>query len=351
MITTAEDAAALRDRLDREGGKVVFTSGCFDLLHAGHVRYLGAARRLGDALVIGLNSDASVRALKGEGRPLNDADDRAEVLSGLRAVDAVVVFDGERSTPLIEAIRPHVFAKGGDYTPETINPEERAALDACGAEIAILPLVAGKSTTATLAAMGGGSGRLRLGVLGSGKGTNFEHLLQAIDAGALDAEIALVLSDKEDAPILAKAGRCGIGTRFVDPGPDPKRFALPAQKEMADRLRAAGVDLVVCCGFLRVLKAPMLEAFPERIVNIHPSLLPKHKGLNAARQALAAGDAEAGCTVHLVDAEIDSGRVLGQRAVPVLAGDTEGSLYARIQEAERELLPEVLARFAATGSF
>lgn len=114
---TAAEARALRDRLHREGRRVVFTNGCFDLLHAGHVRYLEQARRLGDALIVGLNSDASVRELKGPGRPLNSEFDRAEVLSGLRAVDGVVVFDSLRATELIRELKPHLYAKGGDYTP------------------------------------------------------------------------------------------------------------------------------------------------------------------------------------------------------------------------------------------
>jgi formyltetrahydrofolate-dependent phosphoribosylglycinamide formyltransferase len=346
MIRTAEEVAQLRDQLDAEGSRLVFTNGCFDLLHAGHVRYLAEARALGDALVIGLNSDASVRALKGQGRPLNSAEDRAEVLAGLRSVDAVAVFEGERATALIETIRPHVYAKGGDYTPETLNPEERAALDAAGTQIEILSLVPGKSTSATIAAMDAGSdSRFKIGVLGSGKGTKLDDILAAIDAGGLDVELAVVISDVADAPILGKARARGISALHVDPGPHPQRLALSAQKEIADRLKASGVDLVVCAGFLKILKAPLIDAFPDRIINVHPSLLPKHKGLNAAAQALAAGDSETGCTVHLVSAELDGGRILGQSTVPVLPSDTEASLYARIQQAEGELLPAMIGRF------
>lgn len=136
--------------MELAGRKLVFTNGCFDLLHAGHVRYLQQARALGDALVVGLNSDRSVRELKGEGRPVNTQDDRAEVLAALGCVDYVVIFDGKRATELIRAVHPHIYAKGGDYTPESLDPEERAGLAKAGARIEILPLVPGRSTTAVL---------------------------------------------------------------------------------------------------------------------------------------------------------------------------------------------------------
>ena len=137
------------------GKRLVFTNGCFDLLHAGHVRYLQQARALGDALVVGLNGDASVRELKGEGRPLNGQDDRAEVLAALGCVDFVVIFEGKRATGLLRTVRPHVYAKGGDYTPDSLDAEERGALGECGADIRILPLVPGRSTTALVGKMAG----------------------------------------------------------------------------------------------------------------------------------------------------------------------------------------------------
>jgi rfaE bifunctional protein nucleotidyltransferase chain/domain len=154
-VITAEELAGVREAMERSGRKLVFTNGCFDLLHAGHVRYLQQARALGDALVVGLNSDRSVRELKGEGRPLNPQDDRAEVLAALGCVDYVVIFDGKRATAAIRAVRPHVYAKGGDYTPESLDAEERQALDEAGAEIRILPLVPGRSTTGVLEKMRG----------------------------------------------------------------------------------------------------------------------------------------------------------------------------------------------------
>jgi len=140
-----------RDLLADEGQRLVFTNGCFDLLHVGHVRYLQAARALGEALVVAVNGDASVRALKGPTRPINGEHDRAEVLAALGCVDYVVIFDTERVTELVHAIRPHVYAKGGDYTVEQLNAEERWALGEVGADIHILPLVPGKSTTAMIA--------------------------------------------------------------------------------------------------------------------------------------------------------------------------------------------------------
>jgi rfaE bifunctional protein nucleotidyltransferase chain/domain len=147
-VVNSSEMSDIRDDMQVAGRRLVFTNGCFDLLHAGHVRYLQQARCLGDALVVGLNSDRSVRELKGPGRPLNAQDDRAEVLAALGCVDYVVVFDGKRATELLRAVRPHVYAKGGDYTPDSLDAEERAALEACAAEIKILPLVPGRSTTA-----------------------------------------------------------------------------------------------------------------------------------------------------------------------------------------------------------
>lgn len=142
----ARTSACLRDA----GKKLVLTNGCFDLLHVGHIRYLQAARELGEALAVGLNGDESVRALKGEGRPINSETDRAEVLAALACVDYIAVFPQMRATTLIEAVRPAIYVKGGDYTPETLDAEERAALGDVGAEIRILPFEHGYSTTRLL---------------------------------------------------------------------------------------------------------------------------------------------------------------------------------------------------------
>jgi rfaE bifunctional protein nucleotidyltransferase chain/domain len=136
----------LRESLKISGRRVIVTNGCFDLLHVGHLRYLTCARELGDFLWVGLNADASVRQLKGPHRPLNTEADRAEILSGLRMVDAVSIFPQLRATEFLRVVQPDVYVKGGDYTVETLDPEERAALQACGARIQILPQVPGKST-------------------------------------------------------------------------------------------------------------------------------------------------------------------------------------------------------------
>lgn len=146
-LQTPQQIAAQRDEFAAAGRKLVFTNGCFDLLHVGHVRYLQAARALGDALVVAVNGDSSVRALKGPTRPINSENDRAEVLAALGCVDFVTLFHTERVTDLVRIIRPQIYAKGGDYTVESLDPGERGALLAAGAEIRILPLVPGKSTT------------------------------------------------------------------------------------------------------------------------------------------------------------------------------------------------------------
>jgi D-glycero-beta-D-manno-heptose 1-phosphate adenylyltransferase len=135
---------------------LVFTNGCFDLLHLGHVRYLAAARGLGDLLVVGLNGDESVRELKGQNRPINSQADRAEILAALEAVDHVIVFEEKRVTELLKDLRPDIYAKGGDYTRESLDRGERRLLEALGTRIEIVPLVEGKSTTNLIGAIKGG---------------------------------------------------------------------------------------------------------------------------------------------------------------------------------------------------
>jgi len=142
------DRAKASDLRGRYAGKtIVFTNGCFDILHVGHVRYLAATKRLGDILVVGLNSDASVRELKGIGRPLNSQDDRAEVMAALEVVDHVIIFAEKRVSHLLREMRPQVYAKGGDYTVDSLDSEEVVALKEINARIEILPLVPGKSTS------------------------------------------------------------------------------------------------------------------------------------------------------------------------------------------------------------
>lgn len=152
-LKTPAELAVIRDDLSARGQRMVFTNGCFDILHAGHVRYLQAARQLGDVLLVALNGDGSVRTLKGEGRPINPEHDRAEVLAALGCIDYLTIFPDVRVTELVREIRPQIYAKGGDYTPDSLNPEELAALREVGADIQILPLVPGRSTTAVIGKM------------------------------------------------------------------------------------------------------------------------------------------------------------------------------------------------------
>jgi phosphoribosylglycinamide formyltransferase-1 len=188
------------------------------------------------------------------------------------------------------------------------------------------------------------SHKLRLGVLGSGKGSNFRAIADAIAAGKLDAEIPIVISDVECAGILELARHRGLRAEFLAPGPFKTKLAPDAELRLVELLREAKVDYVVLAGYMRMIKAPLLEAFPRRIINIHPSLLPAFRGLEAWAQALAAGAHTTGCTVHYVDAGMDTGEIIAQREVPVLPGDTAATLHARIQEAEHQLYPEVLVR-------
>jgi rfaE bifunctional protein nucleotidyltransferase chain/domain len=155
QVLRLDEVADFRALLRREGRQVVATNGCFDLLHVGHLRYLTEARERGDFLWVGLNGDASVRELKGPTRPLVPEADRAELLAAWRVVDAVTIFPEVRATAFLRAVRPDVYVKGGDYTPESLNPEEAAALRECGARIEIVRLVPGKSTSSLVKKMAG----------------------------------------------------------------------------------------------------------------------------------------------------------------------------------------------------
>ena len=153
-ILTLDQLAAESGRLRSESQRVVATNGCFDILHVGHVRYLTAARKLGDVLIVGLNGDDSVRQLKGEGRPVNREQDRAEVLAALESVDYVTIFPENRATNFLRAAAPAVYAKGGDYTADTLDPGERAVLDDFGSRIEIIPFEKGYSTSELLTRIG-----------------------------------------------------------------------------------------------------------------------------------------------------------------------------------------------------
>jgi rfaE bifunctional protein nucleotidyltransferase chain/domain len=146
-----EDLARWREELRRTARRLVVTNGCFDVLHMGHVTYLEAARNEGDALLVGVTGDAGVRSLKGEGRPINEEQDRALVLAGLESVSGVCVFPDETAMRFLERAQPDIYVKGGDYTIDTINQQERRYVESIGGRIKILANVPGKSTTATLA--------------------------------------------------------------------------------------------------------------------------------------------------------------------------------------------------------
>jgi phosphoribosylglycinamide formyltransferase-1 len=181
-------------------------------------------------------------------------------------------------------------------------------------------------------------------VLGSGKGSNFVALQEAILADRLNALIALVVSDLPDAPMLERARAFGLPTAILPASPFRTKLSPEGETALVELLCRNNIDWVILAGYMRVVKEPLLNAFPGRIVNIHPSLLPAFKGLRAWEQALAAGVRETGCTVHYVNRDIDAGEIIAQQRVPVLAGDTRSTLHARIQEAEHELYPAALAK-------
>ena len=189
---------------------------------------------------------------------------------------------------------------------------------------------------------------LRLGVLGSGRGSNFVALAEAIQQGEVPAEIVLVASDLSDAAILNHARDRKLPIQVCRRSAFRTKLEPEIEKELAEALAKAGVELVVLAGYMRVLKEPLLRRFAGRIINIHPSLLPSFPGLKAWEQALQARVAQTGCTVHWVNQEVDGGAVIRQAKVQVNPSDTAESLHARIQEAEHRLLPEVV-RDLATG--
>lgn len=186
---------------------------------------------------------------------------------------------------------------------------------------------------------------VRLGVLASGRGSNLAALADAARSGRLGGEVSLLVTDRPDAGALDEARRRGVRALYLDPGPRRTRLAPEAEASYVEALREHGVRVVLLAGFMRILHGTFLEAFPGAVLNIHPSLLPAFPGLEGARQALEHGVAVTGCTVHLVDASLDGGPILGQAAVPVLPEDDLESLTARVHEAEHRLYPETVRRF------
>jgi phosphoribosylglycinamide formyltransferase 1 len=187
----------------------------------------------------------------------------------------------------------------------------------------------------------------QIGILGSGKGSNFVAIAQACTEGRVPAQVALVLSDVADAGILERARERNIPARYLPPGKFRTKLDEETERTYIEALRSAEVDLVVLAGFMRVLKDGFLRAFAGRIINIHPSLLPSFPGLEAWKQAFEHGVKVTGCTVHFVDAGVDSGPIIGQQAVTVLDDDTPETLHQRIHAAEHELYPRCVAALAS----
>jgi len=187
---------------------------------------------------------------------------------------------------------------------------------------------------------------LNLAVLGSGSGSNYQAIVEVIATGTLDARIACVIADVEDATILDRARKMGHPAIYLDCAPFKTKLDGEAEQRAINLIKEHGGDVIALAGFMRIVKPGLLRAFAGRIVNIHPSLLPNFPGLDAGRQALEAGAAETGCTVHFVDEGIDTGSIIIQKKVPVLAGDTEETLMTRIHEQEHIAYPEALRKIA-----
>jgi phosphoribosylglycinamide formyltransferase-1 len=185
---------------------------------------------------------------------------------------------------------------------------------------------------------------LRLGVLASGRGSNLQSILEAIEHGVLSARVAAVISNKKEAQALERAARYQIPAFFLDPSHYPNREAYDTA--ILQRLQEYQVNFVVLAGYMRLLTPTLIEPYRQRIINIHPSLLPAFPGMRAHRQALEYGVRVSGCTLHFVDEEMDHGPIIAQAAVPVMEGDTEEQLSERILVEEHRLLPQVLQLYA-----
>ncbi len=188
--------------------------------------------------------------------------------------------------------------------------------------------------------------KFRLGVLGSGKGSNFVAIAEACAEGKIPAEVAIVISDVAEAGILDRARERGLRAEFISPGKFRTKLDDDAERAFIDTLQKAQVDLIVLAGFMRILKGEFLRVFANRVINIHPSLLPAFPGLESWKQALDYGVKFTGCTVHFVDQGVDTGPIIAQQTVPILAGDTPESLHGRIQKAEWELYPAAVRALA-----
>ena len=184
--------------------------------------------------------------------------------------------------------------------------------------------------------------KLKIAVLGSGSGSNAQSIIDAIGAGSLDAEVVCVISDVEDARILARAQEHSIPAAYISAAPFKTKLEGEAEANYIAALKRYGAEVIVLAGFMRIVKPGLLAAFPNRILNIHPALLPAFPGMESWKQALDYGAKVAGCTVHFVDAGTDTGPIIVQKAVPILPDDTPQSLHARIQVEEHKAFPEAL---------
>ncbi|MFP4282342.1 MAG: phosphoribosylglycinamide formyltransferase [Verrucomicrobiota bacterium] len=191
---------------------------------------------------------------------------------------------------------------------------------------------------------------MRFVILGSGRGSNAEALLRAWQAGELGgAEPVAIFSDRRDARILQLGAKFGVPAAWIDPGPFRTRLSPEAEADYVAKIRDIGADLIVLAGFMRVLKAGFLDAFPRQIINLHPSLLPSFKGLDGIGQAFRYGVKVTGCTVHYVTSDLDGGPILAQEPVRIEDSDTEETVAAKVHAAEHRLLPAVVRRLAEGG--
>lgn len=185
---------------------------------------------------------------------------------------------------------------------------------------------------------------LKLGILASGRGSNFQSIIDAIERGSLKAQAAVLITDRENAFARERARKHGIAEVWLNPKDSPTKEAY--FERIRDELNAHAVDLVILAGFMRIVRKPLIDAFPNRIMNIHPALLPSFPGLHAQQQAIDYGVRVSGCTVHFVDEGMDTGPVIIQAAVPVAPDDTEETLSARILTEEHRIYPEAIRLYA-----
>lgn len=188
--------------------------------------------------------------------------------------------------------------------------------------------------------------KFRLAVLVSGRGSNLRAIQENIKSGKLDAEIVLVLSDNPEAKALDYAKEQGIESLYIDPAPYKTKLEGIAEDRYIEALQRVKPDLIVLAGFMRVIKSKFINTFRGRIINIHPSLLPKYPGLNTHQRAIEAGEKESGCTVHFVNEEVDGGKRIIQAVVPIKMGDTPNTLAARVLKKEHEIFSEAIRMIA-----